>query len=179
MQKHFSIVSWLEFILLPIHHLCSQFFYLNIRNHMVSPFNFESQCVSSNSTDQVHHLEIFNIMRQLDYRIYVYKKHEENELKYFSFFWTEKHQFWMDVNVCFLRITGHMKRLTWGWVIMVISSPWTSTNTSPAFRPALWAGVSIPRTFSTWATKLISNISRDMISTHLHNCGNVGTPHNP
>jgi len=40
--------------------------------------------------------------------------------------------------------------MTWGWVIMVISSPCTSTNTSPAFRPALCAGVSIPRTFSTW-----------------------------
>ena len=58
----------------------------------------------------------------------------------------------MDVNVCFSRITGHMKRLTCGWVIMVISSPCTSTNTSPDFRPALYAGVSIPRTFSTCTT---------------------------
>ena len=70
----------------------------------------------------------------------------------FISFRTEKHQFWMDVNVCFSRITGYMKRLTWGWVIMVISSPCTSTNTSPDFRPALYAGVSIPRTFSTCTT---------------------------
>ena len=84
---------------------------------------------------------------------YIPKKHmKKMNWNIFLSFWTEKHQFWMDVNVCLLRITGHMKRLTCGWVIMVISSPCTSTNTSPDFRPALYAGVSIPRTFSTCTT---------------------------
>ena len=101
----------------------------------------------------------------------------------FLSFWTEKRQFWMDVNVCFLRITGYMKRLTWGWVIMVISSPCTSTNTSPAFKPALCAGVSIPRTFSTWIISLSFSFKKyktEMWSLqYLHNCGNICAPHNP
>ena len=84
---------------------------------------------------------------------YIPKKHmKKMNWNIFLSFWTEKRQFWMDVNVCFFRITGYMKRLTCGWVIMVISSPCTSTNTSPDFRPALYAGVSIPRTFSTCTT---------------------------
>ena len=119
--------------------------YLNIGNNVIPSLHLQPQCVSPHSTDQVHHL--FDIKIDIDRKdLWCYRKDRSDHLsqKVINFTLKDDHS---DV-----LSSGHYRQscVACGCVIMVISSPCTSTRTSPAFSPALYAGVSIPRTFSTW-----------------------------